>query len=123
MSGSSAATVRPSALSGAVSHPFAVQTAVGGSPAGVLLAMLTTAVLVVLSLVVAYEAVRGYRGSDDPALLTLAVGIVLVSAGPTFATLVLTNLTATAGDVVTLVQRVAELLGLLTMLYAMYYDG
>ena len=102
--------------------PLPGQSVVGGSPAEVLLAMLSTAVLVVLSLVVAYEAVRGYRGSDDRALLALAIGIVLVSAGPTFATLVLTNLTSAPSDAVTLLQRVSEFLGLLTMVYAMYYD-
>lgn len=123
MTGPDVALAGPAPLARAFPHAFAAQTVVGGSPAAVLLALLVTAVLVVLSLVVAYEAIRGYRGSDDPALLALAVGVVLVSAGPTFATLVLTNLTATAGDVVSLVQRVAELLGLLTMLYAMYYDG
>jgi len=106
-----------------VTGRVALQSVVGGSVVGVLLAMLATALLVVLSLVVAYEAVRGYGDADDHALGSLAAGIVLVSAGPTLVTLLLTNLTATPAEVVSLLQRLAELFGLLAMVHAMYYDG
>jgi hypothetical protein len=108
---------------GAATDALVLQSVVGGSTVGVLLAMVATALLVILSLVVGYEAVRGYGGAGDHALGSLAAGIVLVSAGPTLITLLLTNLTATPGEVVSLLQRLAELFGLLAMIHAMYYEG
>jgi hypothetical protein len=113
----------PSGGASAVLDAAVLQSVVGGSTVAVLLALLATGLLVVLSLVVAYEAIRGYGDADDHALGSLAAGIVLVSAGPTVLSLVLTNLTATPGEVVSLLQRLAELFGLLAIVHAMYYDG
>lgn len=93
--------------------------AIGGSPLVVILALLGLLLTALLSLVVAYLVVRGYRQNRNRARLYLAVGLVLLTAGPIVIQLVLTNLS------VSQVGRAAaanasKLLGLGAMLYAIY---
>lgn len=97
-----------------------LQTATGGSPLVVALALVGLLLTAALSLAVAYRVVRGYRRNRSRARLYLAVGLILLTAGPISIQLVLTNFT----DVPTVGRSAAanasKLLGLGAMLYAIY---
>ncbi|MEF8853604.1 MAG: hypothetical protein V5A28_14505 [Haloarculaceae archaeon] len=94
-------------------------TATGGSPV-VVLGLLGVAVATGLSLLIAYHALRGYRGSDDTGMLLLAVGIVLLTAGPNTLRLVLPTFTVAPESLRLLAATGSELLGLACMLLAIY---
>jgi hypothetical protein len=95
-------------------------TATGGSPIVVVLLLLGLAVAAGLSLLIAYEALRGYRGSDDTGMLLLAVGIVLLTAVPNGLRIALPTFTGTAESLRVLVATGSELLGLACILLAIY---
>ena len=92
----------------------------GGSPLVAVLVFLGLAVATGLSLLIAYEAVRGYRGSDDVGMLFLAVGIVLLTAGAHTLRIVLPTFTAHPESVRVLLATTSELLGLACILIAIY---
>jgi len=95
-------------------------TATGGSPVVVVLLLLGLAVAAGLSLLIAYEALRGYRGSDDTGMLLLAAGIVLLTAVPNGLRIALPTFTGTAESLRVLVATGSELLGLACILLAIY---
>ena len=97
-----------------------LQTDSGGSAVLAALVLLGLATAAGLSLLIAYEALRGYRGSRDRAMLWLAVGIVLLTAGPIALRVVLPTFTETADSVRVLSATASELLGLACILYAVY---
>jgi hypothetical protein len=106
-----------------IGHAFArplQATATGGSPVVVVLAFLGLAVAAGLSLLIAYHALRGYRGSADTGMLLLAVGIVLLTAGPNALRIVLPTFTDVPGGTRVLVATLSELLGLGCILAAIY---
>jgi hypothetical protein len=95
-------------------------TATGGSPVVVVLLLLGLAVAAGLSLLIAYEALRGYRGSDDTGMLLLAVGIVLLTAVPNGLRIALPTFAGTSESLRVLVATGSELLGLACILLAIY---
>ncbi|QLH77592.1 hypothetical protein HZS55_09910 [Halosimplex rubrum] len=95
-------------------------SATGGSAVLAALALLSLAVAAGLSLLIAYEALKGYRGTRDRAMLFLAVGIVLLTGGPIALRIALPTLTDTPESVRLLSTTVSELLGLGCILYAIY---
>lgn len=97
-----------------------LQTATGGSPLVVALALLGLLATAALSLAVAYLVVRGYRRNRDPGRLYLAVGLILLTAGPILLQLLLTNLTAVPAVGRSAAANASKLLGLGAMLYAIY---
>ncbi|MFB6173207.1 MAG: hypothetical protein ABEI39_01045 [Halobacteriales archaeon] len=100
--------------------PLAQVTATGGSPVLAALALLGLVVAAGLSLLIAYEALRGYRGTRDRAMLFLAVGIVFLTAGPIALRIALPTFTEAPGSVRLLSTTTSELLGLGCILYAIY---
>ena len=94
--------------------------AIGGSPLVVVLALLGLLLTAGLSLVVAYLVIRGYRRNRNRARLYLAVGLVLLTAGPIVIQLVLTNVTAMSQIGRSAAANASKLLGLGAMLYAIY---
>ncbi|QLG28778.1 hypothetical protein HUG10_15060 [Halorarum halophilum] len=97
-----------------------LQTATGGSPLVVVLALLALLLTAALSLVVAYLIVRGYRRNRDRARLYLAVGLILLVTGPIVIQLVLTNVTAASPVARSAAANASKVLGLGAMLYAIY---
>lgn len=95
-------------------------SATGGTAVVTVLAFLGLAVAAGLSLLIAYEALRGYRGNRDPGMLLLAVGIVLLTAGPNALRIVLPTFTATPESLRILLATISELLGLACILLAIY---
>lgn len=95
-------------------------TATGGSAVLAALALLGLAVAAGLSLLIAYEALKGYRGTRDRGMLFLAVGIVLLTGGPIVLRIALPTLTDAPESVRLLSTTVSELLGLTFILYAIY---
>jgi hypothetical protein len=95
-------------------------TATGGSPVVVVLGLLGVAVATGLSLLIAYHALRGYRGSDDPGMLLLAVGIVCLTAAPNSLRVVLPTFTGAPESLRLLLATGSELLGLACILLAIY---
>ena len=95
-------------------------TATGGSPVVVVLGLLGLAVAAGLSLLIAYHALRGYRGSEDTDMLLLAVGIVLLTAGPNTLRIVLPTFTGAPESLRVLLATGSELLGLACILLAIY---
>lgn len=73
----------------------------------------------VLACWITHRAIRGYRTANRPALLWLALGIVLLSAVPTIARFLLPTV-GVASVVTTLIARSCELAGLLSILHAIY---
>ena len=92
----------------------------GGSPLVVVLVLLGLMLTAGLSLVVAYLIVRGYQRNRNRARLYLAVGLVLLTAGPIVIQLVLTNVTAMSQIGRSAAANASKLLGLGAMLYAIY---
>jgi Ca2+/H+ antiporter len=104
-----------------VSAPLQTTTdAIGGSPLVVVLALLGLLLTTGLSLVVASLVIRGYRRNRNRARLYLAVGLVLLTAGPIVIQLVLTNVTAISQIGRSAAANASKLLGLGAMLYAIY---
>jgi hypothetical protein len=100
---------------------FPAQTAAsGGSTTVAVLVLLGLAVAAGLSLLIAYHALRGYRGSDDPGMLLLAVGIVLLTAAPNAIRIVVPTFDIGGGDTRVLLATLSELLGLACILVAIY---
>ena len=97
-----------------------LQTATGGSPFVIVLALLGLFFTAGLSLVVAYLVIRGYRRNRNRARLYLAVGLVLLTAGPILIQLVLTNVTTMSPVGRSAAANASKLLGLGAMLYAIY---
>lgn len=97
-----------------------LQTATGGSPLVVVLVLFGLLLTAGLSLVVAYLVVRGYRRNRNRARLYLAVGLVLLTAGPIVIQLVLTNVTTISPVGRSAAANASKLLGLGAMLYAIY---
>ena len=95
-------------------------SATGGSAVLAALALVSLAVAAGLSLLIAYEALQGYQGTRDRAMLFLAVGIVLLTSGPIALRIALPTLTETPESVRLLSTTVSELLGLVCILYAIY---
>lgn len=96
-----------------------LQTATGGSPAVVALTLLGLFVTAVLSLVVAYLLVRGYRRNRDRARLYLGIGLVLLTTGPIVLQFALTNAAVSPG-IRSIAANTSKLAGLAAMLYAIY---
>ncbi len=92
----------------------------GGSAVVAAVALLGLAVAAGLSVLIAYEALKGYRGTGDRAMLFLAVGIVLLTGGPIALRILLPTFTETPESVRLLSTTVSELLGLGCILYAIY---
>ena len=104
-----------------VSAPLQTATdAIGGSPLVVVLALLGLLFTAGLSLVIAYLVIRGYRRNRNRARLYLAVGLVLLTAGPIVIQLVLTNVTTMSQIGRSAAANASKLLGLGAMLYAIY---
>jgi hypothetical protein len=95
-------------------------SATGGSTAFALFAVLLFGVALVLSVVVTYYFVRGYRRTGRRPMLLLAVGLFLLAAAPMFVRLVLGNVAVTTADGRRLTVAVIELCGLLTVLYVVF---
>jgi hypothetical protein len=104
---------------GNVASPLQI-TVTGGSVVVALLALFALAIAAGLSLLIAYEALHGYRGTGEQAMLMLAVGIVLLSAGPIAIRIVLPTFTNAPDSVRVLSATASELLGLGCILYAIY---
>ena len=92
--------------------------ATGGSTVLALLALLLFGLALVLSVLVTYHFVQGYRRTGRRPMLLLAVGLFLLAAAPMFVRLVLGNVDLTTPDIRRLIVAVLELCGLLTVLYA-----
>jgi hypothetical protein len=95
-------------------------TVSGGSAAVAVLVLLGLAVAAGLSILIAYHALRGYRGSDDPGMLLLAVGIVLLTAVPNGVRIAVPTFTDAGSGTRVLVSTLLELLGLACILLAIY---
>lgn len=95
-------------------------SATGGPVAVAALVLVGLAAAAALSLLIAYEALKGYRGSGDRGMLMLAVGIVLLSAGPIALRIAVPTFTTTVASVRILSVTCSQLLGLLCVLYAIY---
>lgn len=94
--------------------------ATGGSAVVAVLVFLGLAVAAGLSLLIAYEALRGYRGSADAGMLLLAVGIVLLTAVPNAIRIAVPMFTDAPGGTRALLATLSELLGLACILLAIY---
>lgn len=92
----------------------------GGPREIVALALLGLIVTALVSLVVAYVIVRGYRNNRDRGRLYLALGLVLLTTGPIMIQLVLTNLTAVSELSRSAAANASKLLGLGAILFAIY---
>lgn len=99
---------------------IALQTVVGGSRTAVLLALAGLLVAAGLSLVVVYKLFAGYRRNGTRPMLALAVGLALLVTGPIFLRLAFGNLWEVSSEVRSLATATSELLGLVTILYAIY---
>ncbi|WP_152041185.1 DUF7521 family protein [Salinigranum salinum] len=78
--------------------------------------------LVSLSLVIVYQAIRGYRRNGSRPMLFLALGIVLLTIVPTVVTLVGARLYSarTVGLVVSPLSNSIKVLGLGSIVYSLY---
>lgn len=97
-----------------------LQAATGGSRVVVVLTFLVLLATGVVSLGVAYFVVRGYRQTRNPAQLSLAIGLVLLTVGPIASQFLFSNFTTVSLGVRSLVANASKLLGLGAMLYAIY---
>lgn len=100
--------------------PIFLQTATGGSPFVVALALVGLLVTAALSFGVAYLLLRGYRRNRNQARLYLAIGLILLTTGPIVIQLVLTNFTTMSEVGRSAAANASKLLGLGAMLYAIY---
>lgn len=93
---------------------------VGGSTAVAIAAIVTFFVAVGLSLLVTYRVIEGYRGTRQPEILYLAVGIFLLAPAPMLFRFLLVNLTGVPLPIRSLVASGSELAGLGFILYTVY---
>ncbi|WP_158057771.1 DUF7521 family protein [Halorussus halophilus] len=70
---------------------------------------------------ISYQAYRGYRRNQSRPMLFLAVGIILITGVPSVITTLLVNLGVQNADLRYLLGLTSELLGLLSILYAIKY--
>lgn len=77
------------------------------------------AVIAVIGGFVAYQSYRGYRRNDSRPMLFLAVGILLLTAGPAAATIGLSLLTSATDAEILLVISLSHFAGVLSVLYAL----
>lgn len=99
---------------------IALQTATGGSPVMVVLALVGLLLTAGLSLVVAYLIISGYRENRNRSRLYLAIGLLFLTTGPIVLQLLLTNLTTMSQLGRSAVANASKLLGLGVLLYAIY---
>lgn len=97
-----------------------LQTAEGGSPFVVALALIGLLLTAGLSLGVAYLLLCGYRRNQNRARLYLALGLVFLTTGPIVIQLLLTNFTAVSAVGRSAAANASKLLGLGAILYAIY---
>jgi O-antigen ligase len=94
-------------------------TTIGGSVVVVVLTLIGLALTAIVSLVIAYYVIRGYRRNRSRARLYLALGLVLLTTVPILIGLV-TPVVGVSDVGRSLATTVSELLGLAAMLYAIY---
>lgn len=97
-----------------------LQTSTGGSPVVVALALFGLLLTAVLSLVVAYLMVRGYRRDRNRSRLAFAIGIILLTTAPIVLQFVLTNFTDVSPAGRSATANASKLLGLSAVLYAIF---
>lgn len=90
-----------------------------GEPSPEAVVFLFVAVTAVVGLFVAYQAYRGYRRNDSRPMLYLAVGVLLLTAVPAGANVVLSAATAATDAEILLVISLAHLVGVVSVLYAL----
>lgn len=86
----------------------------------VLLLFISLLVSVVLSVVIVFKGVQGYRTSHDQGIVLLVGGILLLSGIPTSINVVLATATAVPGWGVATTVDLIRLLGLLIILVSIY---
>lgn len=74
-----------------------------------------------LGVYISYQAFRGYRRNQSRPMLFLAIGIVLITGVPSVITTLLVNFGVQNADLRYLLGLTSELLGLLSILYAIKY--
>ncbi|TYT63902.1 DUF7521 family protein [Natrialba swarupiae] len=92
----------------------------GGSTPVVLAAIATFFVALVLSVLVTYRFVEGYRRTKARPILLLAVGMFLLAPAPMFIRLLVGNVAAIPLSVQLLTTTLSELSGLVVILYVVY---
>ncbi|WP_243645306.1 DUF7521 family protein [Natrarchaeobius chitinivorans] len=112
------------ALESAVSHtlplaPLQVEVE-GGSTLVVLAAIVTFFVALLLSVLVTYRFVEGYRRTRARPILLLAVGMFLLAPGPMFVRLIVGNVAVIPLSAQLLTTTLSELCGLIVILYVVY---
>jgi len=93
---------------------------VGGSAVGVLAALAAFLVALVLSILVTYHLVQGYRQTRRRQMLYLALGLFLLAAAPMFIRLWFANVAGGPMATRLFTVALAELSGLLLILYVVY---
>lgn len=99
-----------------------LQVTRAASPLRVYIVVLTFLLSAVFGAFIAYKAYRGYKRNESGPMLYFALGVVLITAIPTFLSLVLTNMTDLPGYLVVITTNLTELLGLGAIAYALYGD-
>jgi len=102
---------------------FVLQSTAGSATMLSLLTFLGILVSVVLSVVILVKGVQGYRQTGDAALPGLAAGILLLSGAPLLLNVLLTSLTGTGLETVTVLTDLTQLLGLALITYVIYETG
>lgn len=78
--------------------------------------------ILILSLIIIYQAYRGYRRNGSRPLLFLALGVVLLTIAPTVVTIVSSAFVspATFGSVVSPLTGSIRVAGLISIIYSIY---
>ncbi|RQG91862.1 hypothetical protein EA473_18705 [Natrarchaeobius chitinivorans] len=92
----------------------------GGSTLVVLAAIVTFFVALLLSVLVTYRFVEGYRRTRARPILLLAVGMFLLAPGPMFVRLIVGNVAVIPLSAQLLTTTLSELCGLIVILYVVY---
>jgi len=95
----------------------------GGEPIVVLLAIITFLVATVLSVIVTYRFIEGYRQTGSRPILLLATGMFFLAPAPMFIRLLTANIGLIPLTVQMLAPSLSELTGLLVILYVIYTRG
>lgn len=95
----------------------------GGGPIVVLLGILMFLVATVLSVIVTYRFIEGYRQTGSRPILLLATGMFFLAPAPMFIRLITSNIGAIPLTVQMLAPSLSELTGLLVILYVLYTRG
>jgi hypothetical protein len=98
-------------------------TVEGGTTVVGLLALAAFFVATILSVLVTYRFVQGYRRSRAMPILFLAVGMFLLAPAPMFVRFVVGNVVAVPSAVRILTTSLLESAGLLTILVVVYGGG